>query len=281
MAAQGSTQPTEPEPAPQQGAPKQAPAQAAQVAPAPPQPPSSARSAPLRAPVRRKVDNPLALAVLATLHEAPNHPYGMARVLRSRGKELSIRINYGSLYTVVRNLEKHGFIEAEGTERAGLRPERTVYRITGPGAAELRDWMTELLGVREKEYPKFEAALALAGVLPPDDVIALLEQRLAALSRDNAEDRAAMLRHRAVLPRIFLVEGEYALALAEAEEAFLRGLVQDMRDGTLDGMDGWRAVHESGQVPEDWAKYDALSREALDEADARGNSGPAGSAGAP
>ncbi len=45
----------------------------------------------------------------------------------------SIKLNYGSLYTVVDNLAKHGLIEAVEARREGRRPERTVYRLTDTG----------------------------------------------------------------------------------------------------------------------------------------------------
>ena len=79
---------------------------------------------------RRRVSNPLALAVLATLRQRPMHPYEMAAAMRSQGKERSIKLNYGSLYTVVDNLARHGLIEAMEASREGRRPERTVYRPT-------------------------------------------------------------------------------------------------------------------------------------------------------
>ena len=73
-------------------------------------------------PGRRAVSNPLALAVLACLSEAPMHPYEMAATMRERGKENSIKLNYGSLYTVVDNLAKHGLIDAVEARREGRRP---------------------------------------------------------------------------------------------------------------------------------------------------------------
>src|SRR6266576_508641 len=109
---------------------------------------------------RRAVSNLLALAVLVTLTERPMHPYEMAATMRSQGKERSIKLNYGSLYTVVNNLARHGLIEATGAGREGRRPERTVYQITEAGRKELEDWMAELVAVPVKEYPQFEAALA-------------------------------------------------------------------------------------------------------------------------
>src|SRR3954452_20859240 len=74
---------------------------------------------------RRKVGNLLALGLLALLVPGgPMHPYEMATMLRRTGKEQDLSIKWGSLYTVVGNLEKHGFIAAVDTARAGRRPER-------------------------------------------------------------------------------------------------------------------------------------------------------------
>src|SRR5580693_9450280 len=103
--------------------------------------------------------NPLALAVLVCLYEKPMHPYEVAQTLRTRAKQESVRLNYGSLYAVVEALEKRGLISARETVREGRRPERTIYEITDAGAREMIDWMTELIGVPTKEYPKFMAGL--------------------------------------------------------------------------------------------------------------------------
>src|SRR5581483_6078208 len=111
-------------------------------------------------PKRRKVGNLLALTLLAQLLERPMYPYEMASVLRERGKDQAIKINWGSLYTVVQNLDKHGFIEAVNVAREGRQPERTTYRITDAGLAEMKDWLRELLATPEREYTRFEAGLS-------------------------------------------------------------------------------------------------------------------------
>src|SRR6266702_1825851 len=116
---------------------------------------------------KRKVSNPLALAVLAQLEERPMHPYEMASTMRERGQEHSIKLNFRSLYTVVESLQRADYITAQETVREGRRPERTVYEITGAGRVELYDWLCELLGEPAKEYPRFMAGLSLMGALPP------------------------------------------------------------------------------------------------------------------
>ena len=114
---------------------------------------------------KRKLTSPLALAVLATLHSGPMHPYQIARLLKHRGKDDVIKIRYGSLYTVVQDLEQRGFVAAEGTERAGHRPERTVYRLTDDGREELADRLRELVSEPAKEYPVFASVLSLIASL--------------------------------------------------------------------------------------------------------------------
>ena len=124
-------------------------------------------------PARRKVANLLALAVLSTVYQRPMHRYEMASIMRARGKEQDMDIKWGSLYTVVDNLEKHGFLETIGNTREGSRPERTIYQITELGRQELVDWTRELLSTVSPEHPRFAAGLSVLTALPPEEVIEL------------------------------------------------------------------------------------------------------------
>jgi DNA-binding PadR family transcriptional regulator len=181
------------------------------------------------------------------------YPYEMAVKLRERGKDNAIKINWGSFYTVVQNLEKHGFIEAVEVAREGRQPERTTYQITDAGRAELMDWLRELLAVPEREHTSFEAALSESAVLPPDELIDLLRQRLAALEQANGQLQDELETIRAQIPRLFLIESEYYQALRRAEEEWVRGLVKEFTDGTFPGLDAWRRFHATGEVPEELA----------------------------
>jgi DNA-binding PadR family transcriptional regulator len=195
---------------------------------------------------KRKVNNPLALAVLACLFERPMHPYEMATTLRERGKDQSIKLNYGSLYTVVEALQQHGLIVAQETARAGRRPERTVYRLTDPGRMELIDWVSELLSTPVKEYTRFEAGLSLGGVLPPEDVAALLTQRCRLLEMEISQLRSALAFERQRgLARLHVIESEYLLAMREAELAWTRALAGEIASGTLEGVAEWIAFLRS------------------------------------
>jgi DNA-binding PadR family transcriptional regulator len=199
---------------------------------------------------RRKVSNLLALSLLTLLTQRPMYPYEMASMLRERGKDNAIKVNWGSFYTVVQNLEKYGFIEAVEVVREGRQPERTTYQLTDAGRAELMDWLRELLSVPEREHSSFEAALSEAAVLPPDELIDLLQQRLAVLEEANGRMQAELATLVTQIPRLFLIESEYYLAQRRAEEEWVRGLLKEFTGGTFPGLDDWRRFHATGEVPD-------------------------------
>ena len=79
---------------------------------------------------KRRVANPLALAVMAELTTGPKHPYDMARRFKQTGKDRHIKYNHGSLYMVVEQLKKAGFIakqkavrDSAATRANRLRPD--------------------------------------------------------------------------------------------------------------------------------------------------------------
>ncbi|WP_433366061.1 PadR family transcriptional regulator [Actinoplanes sp. CA-142083] len=197
---------------------------------------------------RRRVANLMALGVLSTVAFRQMHPYEMANALKGWGKERDLQIKWGSLYTVVRNLAKHGLLAEVESSREGRRPERTVYRITDEGRAELVDWARELLSVAEPELPRFRAGLSVMAVLGPDEVVSLLQQRLAAVEREITEAEGTLELHSPRVPRLFLIEIEYDLAMLRAEEGWMRSLIAEISEERLPGLDEWRKHHETGEI---------------------------------
>jgi DNA-binding PadR family transcriptional regulator len=194
---------------------------------------------------KRKVRNPLALAVMALLFERSMHPYEMVSTMRERGKHESVRLRYSSLYSVVGALEREGLISPRETVREGRRPERTVYEITDAGRAEFLTWLRELLSEPVKEYTQFAAGLSFIAALPPDEAAGLLEERVRLLEGEVGEMRFHLddAAERLGLPRLFLIESEHELVLREAELGWVRDLVGEIRAGTLGGMRGWWSFH--------------------------------------
>jgi len=212
--------------------------------------------------MKSRLSNPLALAVLALSFERPMHPYEMAALLKQRHKHESIKLRYGSLYTVIDMLHARGLIAPLETSRGGRRPERTVYTLTQEGRAQLRDWMRDLLGNPAKEFPQFEAGLSLLPVLPPDEAVALLRERAARLAETIAQMAAQMSDIAAVdlstlagpdeqlpppllgqkFPPIFMVEGEYRRALLTTELTFVNDLVRRITEEGWGPVELWRDI---------------------------------------
>jgi len=200
--------------------------------------------------------NPLALAVLALVFERPQHPYEMAATLKHRHKHESIKLRYGSLYTVIEMLLARGLISSRETSRDGRRPERTIYSLTPSGHDLLLQWMRELIGQPTKEFPQFEAALSLLPVLPPNEAIQLFAARATVLASEIAalEGHISAMRSKTLgelaepnqqipepmlrlkFPELFMAETEFRVAMAKAELAFVNDLVRRITQ------DGWGPV---------------------------------------
>jgi DNA-binding PadR family transcriptional regulator len=180
------------------------------------------------------------------------HPYEMAATMRERRKESSIKLNYGSLYTVIEQLLREHFIAVRQILKEGKRPEKTVYQLTATGEVELVDWMRELVSSPAKEYPMFEAALSLLPVLPPEEVIGLLEIRLGLLTKSLEEcDEEERKCREMKLPRLFSLESEYYKAITLAEYKFSKDLLSDLKRDIAGLRSGWsemRKQHLAGKA---------------------------------
>jgi hypothetical protein len=86
-------------------------------------------------------------------------------------------------------------------------------------------------------------------ILSPDEVTALLQTRLSRLEESIAARRAAMTEHLKEIPRLFLVEDEFAVAMVEAEAAWVRALLAELTSGSFPDLATWRTLHDSGEMP--------------------------------
>ncbi|RKN42152.1 PadR family transcriptional regulator [Micromonospora endolithica] len=178
------------------------------------------------------------MMVLALLVEEPMHAYRMQQVIRERDKLDVVNVaQRNSIYQTVERLRREELVRVSHTARDERRPERTVYELTPEGRRALDAWLADALAAPAREFPEFPAALSFLPILPPAEAAQQLDRR--------AELLAARLREREAvlaaidLPRLFLVEDEYRLAMMRAELAWVRGLVADLRAGTLTWHGPW------------------------------------------
>jgi DNA-binding PadR family transcriptional regulator len=179
------------------------------------------------------LDRPLTLAVLALLAEMPRHPYDMRRTIRERLVERVVKVRGGSLYDAVNRLEKAGLIEQVGSDRAGARPERTVYAITDIGRGRLLAMMEEYVGQPVNEYPRFVSALAHLALLEPPAAVSLLRRRAAALEGKVARTEQMLAECAGDVPRLMLLEEEYVQLMRRREIAWLYEVATDIERGEV------------------------------------------------
>ncbi|GAB2445138.1 PadR family transcriptional regulator [Streptosporangium sandarakinum] len=177
--------------------------------------------------------SPLALTVLALLHHKPLHPYGMQRLIRQWGKDQVVNVGQRTgLYRAIDRLHAAGLIAVRETGRDQQYPERTVYEVTDAGRRVAKQWLCDMLAVPKQEFPQFPAALSQLLMLTPQEALDALGRRADALAA-TLEGYEAALEREADLPRITMLETEYLRAVTAAEAAWLRTVLDDLREGRL------------------------------------------------
>jgi DNA-binding PadR family transcriptional regulator len=180
--------------------------------------------------------SPLALAILGLLENGPLHPYGIQRLIKQWGKDQVVNVGQRtSLYRMIARLEAEGLITVGDTERDERYPERTTYQLTDAGRAASRQWLAEIVATPRNEFPEFPAALSFVMLLDPPTAAGLLEERRDHLTRRIAElDTELTAEYEgAPIPRVVLVETEYARAIAEAEVHWIGTVLDDLGSGAL------------------------------------------------
>jgi DNA-binding PadR family transcriptional regulator len=111
----------------------------------------------------------------------PAYGYQLRRELITWNVQDWANINPGSIYTGLRTLAKHGYlqeIEEDGTHRPG----RTSYKLTADGETEYFSLLRGMLWTVDSFHPdRMQAALSFLWSLRRDEVLAALEARIAQL----------------------------------------------------------------------------------------------------
>jgi DNA-binding PadR family transcriptional regulator len=187
--------------------------------------------------------SPLAVAVLGLLAEEARHPYDIAFTMQTRRMDEHIKLSMGTLYHVVDQLQRLGWIRPTETAREGRRPERTIYAVTPEGLRQLQDRVRQLIAQPTREYSSFEAGLTFMHQLPAEEAAALLRRRAAALSEqiDLWDYALEQLRSRG-LGRLALIEVEMVQAARGFQRDWSLRIADEIENRTLE----W-GVHAPGE----------------------------------
>ena len=183
---------------------------------------------------------PLAVAVLGLLAERPRHPYDIAFTMQQRHMDAHIKLSLGTLYHVVDQLQRLGWIQPTETEREGRRPERTIYEITPEGHTELRERVRQLVAEPCRDYSAFEAGLTFLHQLTAAEAVALLRRRAAALREQTELLDYTLERLRARgLARLALIEAELVQDTRRFQREWALRVADEIENGTLP----WGVLH--------------------------------------
>jgi DNA-binding PadR family transcriptional regulator len=194
----------------------------------------------------------LGLIVLWQLFQGPMHVYLIQKMLEAQGKDRLVNVrSRASLYQTIERLERHGLVEVYETRRAEGYPDRILYAITDAGREVARAWLREMLHTTEGQYPEFIAALSILFGLAPEDARAELELRAEKLQEALDATEQALAAVDPGLPRLFLLEDEYRKTMLEAELLWVRGVIEDLREGRLTWSEEWLRELAAKFLPSD------------------------------
>ncbi|BAS26137.1 helix-turn-helix transcriptional regulator [Limnochorda pilosa] len=194
------------------------------------------------------------LLILWLLSERPLHGYRIKQILDEEGLRFWFPVEVGSLYSVLRTLEREGHVRVVGVEREGRRPQRTQFAITPEGRRHFQMLLQEAWISPPKKGDPFQLALAAPSELGDEVVRRLAQTRLTML-----EQRLATIQARSRSAPAAAVAGREAV-LTEAEFRWLEEWIRS-QGGDQDGGD--RAVPKSRpevQLIANLVVHDAESR---------------------
>ena len=112
------------------------------------------------------------LPLLALLADGPAHGYELKQALEQRFGAVLPPLNAGQIYTTLSRLQRDGLVDDDAVAQNG-RPNKRVYRLTGEGEAELREWVadaTPATRLKDDFFIKLVLARA-AGIADPLELI--------------------------------------------------------------------------------------------------------------
>ncbi len=113
----------------------------------------------------------------------PAYGYQLRRELLTWNVQEWANINPGSVYTGLRTLAKHGYLQ-ELEQDGAQRPGRTSYKLTTDGETEYFSLLRQMLWTVDGFHPdRMQAALSFLWSLRRDEVLAALEARIVQLEQ--------------------------------------------------------------------------------------------------
>jgi DNA-binding PadR family transcriptional regulator len=154
------------------------------------------------------------LLLLGLLRQARMYGYQLHEFIE-RDLATCTDLKKPTAYFLLDKMTRLGWI-SQTEEREGNRPPRRVYQVTAEGERHFQHLLRDNLGGYSITRFAGDVGLAFADALPPQEVLALLRQRAAALAADLAA-ASSVPRHEGSLQFVI----DHRIAHLEAERRWL------------------------------------------------------------
>ncbi|WP_268623828.1 PadR family transcriptional regulator [Paenibacillus alvei] len=173
------------------------------------------------------------LAILGLLMEQDRHPYEMSQAMKEREMHNYMKIQYGSLYYAIDQLNKGEFIEKAEFVSGGSRPDKTIYRITEKGKRELEELLIEEMKKLPHLNHPFYAALSFVKYADQSIVMEIIQNRISYYEQEAERMWALYEEHISYAPRsvLYMLYGGYKYTVTELN--WLKSLHEDALAGKL------------------------------------------------
>jgi DNA-binding PadR family transcriptional regulator len=169
-------------------------------------------------------------AVLGLLAEYPLYGYTIEKKIGERGMRRWTDIGFSSIYYVLKRLEQRHLITSS-CEQQEDKPARKIYTITGEGRQILEGKVRQLLTQSHRIASPFDLGIANLWLLPRDDVIACLQERLGTLDTALDHIRSLRMQHeREHKPYFVLALTDRAYAHLSTEKHWVKGFIKEVKN---------------------------------------------------
>ena len=185
--------------------------------------------------------SPLAMALLALLYEEPMHPYRMlcsSRLPRQRrDRQRSCPDEHSPDAGSSATFEPRGNLARPRMKKAGRSAHVSDHASRSNESAFLAT--RDARRSTQREFPQFPAALAFLALITPEDAVHHLQRRCKTLESEMRRLEKQLRDSNTTVPRLFLVETEYARTMARCERDWTRALIEDLESGRLTWNEKW------------------------------------------
>lgn len=171
------------------------------------------------------------LAILGLLMEADSHPYELRQKMKEREMHHYMKLQEGSLYYAIEQLNKDGFVDVVDVVRDGNRPDRTIYKITVQGKREFEKLLLERFEEPMQLNRPLYAAVKFSNKIDPETLTLKLDERIKEIQAFAVRMKRVYEEHVGHVPRssLHLMWGMYEQSMTELR------LLQRLRDDAIAG----------------------------------------------